>query len=283
MTAFATGERATAWGVLGCDLRAVNHRFFELGMRLPEELRAIEPALRERLGNKVSRGKVDAVLRLRAPEGGRGELHSDPVLLARLSELALDLEARFPRLRTDFATLLQFPGVLKQPELDTVGLQAEALILLDATLAEFVRAREREGEKLAAGMRERIEAIDALVRRVRDWMPEIRTGLRAKLDLRLAEMKQPLDPGRIEQEVVLSLQKIDVEEELDRLDSHLTEARRVLALPDAVGRRLDFLLQEFNREANTLGSKSVDARTSQASVELKVLIEQLREQVQNIE
>jgi uncharacterized protein (TIGR00255 family) len=283
MTAFAAGERTTEWGVLGCELRAVNHRFFELGLRLPEELRAAEPAMRERIGQKISRGKLDVILRLRAPEGGRGELRSNMALLARLSELALDLESRFPRLRTDFATLLQFPGVLEQPQLDTAGLQAEALGLLDATLSEFVRAREREGEKLATGMRDRIEAIGVLVQSVRGWMPEIRTGLRAKLDARLAELKQPLDPGRIEQEVVMSLQKIDVEEELDRLDSHLAEARRVLALPDAVGRRLDFLLQEFNREANTLGSKSVDARSSQASVELKVLIEQLREQVQNIE
>ena len=283
MTAFATGERETASGVLGCELRAVNHRFFELGLRLPEELRAAEPAFRERIGRSVSRGKVDVILRLRAPDGGRFELRSNPALLARLSELALDLEARFPRLHTDFAALLQFPGVLEQPQLDSPGLQAEALTLLDVTLAEFVRAREREGEKLATGMRERVEAIGTLVQRVRGWMPEIRVALRAKLDARLAELKQPLEPGRIEQEVVLSLQKIDVEEELDRLDSHLTEARRVLALPDAVGRRLDFLLQEFNREANTLGSKSVDARTSQASVELKVLIEQLREQVQNIE
>jgi uncharacterized protein (TIGR00255 family) len=274
MTAFAAGECATAWGVLGCELRAVNHRFFELGLRLPEELRTAEPALRERIGRSVSRGKLDVILRLRAPERGRGELHSNVTLLARLSELALDLEARFPRLHTEFAALLQFPGVLEQPELDTAGLQVEALALLDATLAEFVHAREREGEKLAAGMRDRIEAIGTLVQRVRGWMPEIRAGLRAKLDTRLAELKQPLEPGRIEQEVVLSLQKIDVEEELDRLDSHLTEA---------VGRRLDFLLQEFNREANTLGSKSVDSRSSQASVELKVLIEQLREQVQNIE
>jgi len=283
MTAFASGERATNWGTLGCELRAVNHRFFELGLRLPEELRAAEPAMRECIGRSVSRGKIDVILRLRAPEGGRGELRSNPALLARLSELALDLEARFPRLHTDFAALLQFPGVLTQAEIDTAGLQADALILLDSTLAEFILAREREGEKLAAGMRERVEAIGMLVQRVRGWMPEIRVALRAKLDTRLAELKQPLEAGRIEQEVVLSLQKIDVEEELDRLDSHLTEARRVLDLPDAVGRRLDFLLQEFNREANTLGSKSVDARTSQASVELKVLIEQIREQVQNIE
>ena len=283
MTAFASGERNTPWGTLSCDLRAVNHRFFELGVRLPEELRPVEAALRERMAQKVSRGKVDAALRCRPPEGAQSELHPNAALLARLSELATDLDARFPRMHTDFVDLLRFPGVLEEAQRDQAGLQVEALLLLDATLAEFVAAREREGGKLAAVMRERLDAIAALVRQVRAWMPEIRAGLRQKFEARVADLKQPLEPGRLEQEMVLWLQKLDVEEELDRLDSHLAEARRVLGLPEAVGRRLDFLMQEFNREANTLGSKSVDARTSQASVEMKVLIEQLREQVQNLE
>jgi uncharacterized protein (TIGR00255 family) len=179
--------------------------------------------------------------------------------------------------------LLQFPGVLEEAEADPAGLQAEALALFDATLAEFVAARSREGEKLAAVMRERIDGIERIVAQVRQWLPEIRAALRGRLEAKLADLKLPLEPGRLEQEVVLNLQKIDVDEELDRLGSHIAEARRVLGLPEAVGRRLDFLMQEFNREANTLGSKSVDARTTQASVELKVLIEQLREQVQNLE
>jgi uncharacterized protein (TIGR00255 family) len=254
MTAFASGERATPWGTLACDLRAVNHRFFELGLRLPEELRPQEGLLRERIAAKLSRGKIDVTLRCRQPEGEHAALHPNASMLARLSELALDLDARFPRMHTDFVELLQFPGILSEAVIDQAGLQAEALLLVDETLAEFVAAREREGGKLAAGMRERLDTITGLVRQIREWMPEIRAGLR-----------------------------LDVEEELDRLDSHLTEARRVLDLPEAVGRRLDFLMQEFNREANTLGSKSVDARTSQASVDLKVLIEQLREQVQNLE
>ncbi|HEY2346152.1 MAG TPA: YicC/YloC family endoribonuclease [Xanthomonadaceae bacterium] len=283
MTAFASGERSTPWGTLGCDLRAVNHRFFELGLRLPEELRPIEAALRERIALKLSRGKVDVTLRCRPPEGAQSELHPNASLLARLSELALDLDARFPRMHTDFVELLRFPGVLEEAQRDQAGLQAEALLLLDAALGEFVAAREREGGKLATVMRERLDAITALVKQVRAWMPEIRAGLRQKFEARVADLKQPLDPGRLEQEMVLWLQKLDVEEELDRLDSHLVEARRVLGLPEAVGRRLDFLMQEFNREANTLGSKSVDARTSQASVDMKVLIEQLREQVQNLE
>ncbi len=283
MTAFASGERATPWGTLACDVRAVNHRFFELGLRLPEELRPQEAILRERVGLKVSRGKIDVTLRCRAPEGMPAALHANASLLARLSELALDLDARFPRMHTNFVELLQFPGVLEEAERDQAGLQAEALLLLDETLGEFVAAREREGGKLVMGMRERLDAITELVRQVRAWMPEIRSGLRQKFEARVADLRQPLEPGRLELEMVLWLQKLDVEEELDRLDSHLTEARRVLDLPEAVGRRLDFLMQEFNREANTLGSKSVDARTSQASVDLKVLIEQLREQVQNLE
>lgn len=283
MTAFASGERSTPWGTLGCDIRAVNHRFFELGLRLPEELRPIEAALRERIGQKVGRGKVDVTLRNRPPEGAAVELRPNPSLVSRLSEIALELDNRFPRLHIDFIDVLRFPGVLEEAPRDQTGLQAEALTLLEATLAEFVAAREREGEKLAAGMRERLDGIVAIAAQIRGWLPEIRAGLRQKFDARIADLKQPLEPGRLEQETVLWLQKLDVDEELDRLDSHIVEARRVLDLPEAVGRRLDFLMQEFNREANTLGSKSVDARTSQASVELKVLIEQLREQVQNLE
>ena len=166
---------------------------------------------------------------------------------------------------------------------DQAGLQAEALALLDQTLAQFVGAREREGGNLAAVMGERIDGIERIVAQVRHWLPEIRVALRARLESKLADLKLPLEPGRLEQEVVLNLQKIDVDEELDRLTSHIREARRIFGLPEAVGRRLDFLMQEFNREANTLGSKSVDARTTNAAVELKVLIEQLREQVQNLE
>ena len=283
MTAFAACERAATGGTLGCELRAVNHRFHELALRLPEELRAIEPALRERVAQKVSRGKIDLVMRFRPAAGGRAALRLNGGLLDQLARAARDLEAGFPALRTEFTELLRWPGVVEEDAIDHAGLQAEALALLDATLAEFVAAREREGEKLAAVMRERVDGIERIVAQVRAWLPEIRAALRARLDAKLADLKLPLDPGRLEQEVVLNLQKIDVDEELDRLGSHVAEARRVFALPEAVGRRLDFLMQEFNREANTLGSKSVDARTTQAAVELKVLIEQLREQVQNLE
>ncbi len=283
MTAFATCERAATGGSLACELRAVNHRFHELSVRAPEELRAIEPALRERVALKVSRGKIDLTLRFRPVAGGRADLKVNESLLAQLAQAAQRINTSYPGVRTDFTELLRYPGVVEEDALDQAGLQAEALALLDETLAEFVAAREREGAKLAAVMLERLDGIERITAQVKQWLPGIRAALRAKLDARLADLKLPLEPGRLEQEVVLNLQKIDVDEELDRLASHVAEARRVFSLPEAVGRRLDFLMQEFNREANTLGSKSVDSRTTQAAVELKVLIEQLREQVQNLE
>ncbi len=282
MTAFASGERATAFGTLGCELRAVNHRYLELGVRAPDELRALEPVLRERIGARVARGKVELTLRLRAPESAGG-LAVNEALVEQLGDLALRLHSRFPKMRIGFTDLLQYPGVLRTQATDAEALQGEALALLDQVLGEFIAAREREGGKLVAVMLERVDGIAARAAEVRGVVPAIRAGQRAKLEARLADLAQPADPGRLEQELVLSLQKLDVDEELDRLDSHVAEIRRVLGQREPAGRRLDFLLQEFNREANTLGSKSVDPRTSNIAVELKVLIDQVREQVQNIE
>src|SRR5690606_74646 len=256
MTAFAAGERSTEWGTLGCEMRAVNHRFLELGVRLPEELRLLEPALRERVSARVARGKVDLTLRLRASEGG-GSLPVNQALLQQLGALARDMDAGFPALRTQFTELLQFPGVLQSKSGDPAALQAQALALLDEVLDDFIAAREREGGKLVAAILERVDGIAAQAAQVRTLIPNIRAGQRAKLEARLAELAQAADPGRVEQELVLSLQKLDVDEELDRLDSHVAEIRRIFTQEKPVGRRLDFLLQEFNREANTLGSKSV--------------------------
>ncbi|NYF20628.1 uncharacterized protein (TIGR00255 family) [Xanthomonas sp. JAI131] len=282
MTAFAGAERITPWGTLGCELRSVNHRFLEVGVRLPEELRALEPQLRERLAARVSRGKLDLMLRLRAPDAAQALAVNEP-LVEQLAVLAQRLGARFPQLQVQFADLLQLPGVLQGQAVDPAALQAQALELLDAVVAEFVAAREREGGKLAAAIVERVDAVERVAAEVKQLIPAIREGQRAKLAARLADLPHPVDQGRAEQELVLWLQKLDVDEELDRLDSHIKEIRRVLRQPEPAGRRLDFLLQEFNREANTLGSKSVDSRTSNAAVELKVLIDQIREQVQNLE
>ena len=286
MTAFASAERATPWGTLSCELRSVNHRFLEVGMRAPDELRVFEPVLRERVSGRIARGKLDLSLRLRAPEGSTG-LQVNTARVRELGELAIQLSSKFPNVRTEFTQLMQLPGVLQAPAADPAELQAQAVALLDELLDEFVAAREREGAKLAAVIAERVDGIARIAADVRALMPEIRVNQRAKLQARLDDLMQgsgaSVEPGRIEQEFVLWLQKLDVDEELDRLDAHVAEARRVLKLREAVGRRLDFLLQEFNREANTLGSKTVDARSSAAAVELKVLIDQVREQIQNIE
>jgi uncharacterized protein (TIGR00255 family) len=288
MTAFASAETETRWGALAFELRSVNHRYLELSLRLPEELRAIEPALRERVAAKLTRGKVDVNLRFRPVEAGKSEIRINEALLGQLERAAAALDGRFPRLTANFTDLLAWPGVLLREELDQEGLRQAALDLLDQALDDMLATRQREGERLGTFLRERLDGIAAVVTDVRGWLPDIRAALRARLETRLSEIRQPLDatrlePGRLEQELVLQLSRIDVDEELDRMTSHIAEACRVLGLPDAVGRRLDFLMQEFNREANTLGSKSVDQRTTQAAVELKVLIEQMREQVQNIE
>ena len=277
MTAYAGGERVTPWGTLGCELRSVNHRFLEVGTRLPEELRALE-----RIAARLSRGKLDLVMRLRAPEAA-ANLQVDEALLAQLGRLAHRLTSDFPNLQVSFTDLLQLPGVTRGEATDAAALQVEALALLDQVLDGFVEAREREGGKLVAAISERVDGIERIATEVRTLIPAIRDGQRSKLAARLADLPHPVDPGRAEQELVLWLQKLDVDEELDRLGSHIVEIRRVLKQREPVGRRLDFLLQEFNREANTLGSKSVDSRTSNAAVELKVLIDQIREQVQNIE
>ena len=282
MTAFANAEGQTEAGRVSCELRALNHRFLEIGFRLPEELRVLEPNMRERISAKVSRGKLDVSMRIAGSQAGDA-LQLNAGYVERLSTIAQELDAALPALRVDLGTLLQLPGVLEARDIDAETLQRDALAVLDVALADFIKAREREGNKLKAAIAERVDAVEKIAAEVRTLVPVIREGQRAKLAARMGEVAGQLDQGRLEQELVLWLQKLDVDEELDRLESHIAEARRVLAQREPVGRRLDFLLQEFNREANTLGSKSVDARTSNAAVELKVLIDQIREQVQNIE
>lgn len=283
MTGYGSAERDTDNGLLSGEMRSVNHRFLELTIKLPEDLRVLEPQLRERVSARVQRGKVDMGLRLRSAASSSASLRVNDELLGQLGQLATSLESKFPGLRTEFSELLRFPGVIDERPADLAGLHEQALALADAVIDGFIASREREGQKLADAMRERLDGIAALAEKVREWLPEIRAALKAKLETKLSEFSTPIDPGRIEQELVLGLSKLDVDEELDRLAAHVAEARRVLDSGEPIGRRLDFLMQEFNREANTLGSKSVDPRTSQLAVDLKVLIEQLREQVQNLE
>jgi uncharacterized protein (TIGR00255 family) len=282
MTAYASAESTGPAGTLSCELRTVNHRYLELSPRLPEDLRGLESPLRERVAAKLSRGKLDLTVR-RTGDARNEALQVDNGLLERLSELALDLDARFPKMRVELTELLRFPGVMRQAENDPQAQQVALFDVLDRALDALTATREREGEKLEQILRDKLDGIEQVVANVREWMPQIRAALRTRLETRLADLKQPVEPGRLEQELVLQITRTDVDEELDRLSTHIGETRRVLGLNEPVGRRLDFLMQEFNREANTLGSKSIDARSTNAAVELKVLIEQMREQVQNIE
>ncbi len=283
MTAFAAVERTTPFGTLAAELRAVNHRYLELALRLPDELRVLEPLLREKIAAKVARGKLDVGLRLRSNSDALRPIAVNEARLNQLAELRTQLDARFPNLACGFTELLAFPGVLADAGADPDVLRAEAAHLADALLADFLAHREREGRALAALIEDRLVAIEGIIAEVRAVLPELRSAMRRRIETRFGELKVEVDPARMEQELVLLLQRADVDEELDRLATHVAEARHSLKRGEAVGRRLDFLLQEFNREANTLGSKAVDARLTQASVELKVLIEQIREQVQNIE
>jgi len=283
MTAYASAEATGPAGTLSCELRTVNHRYLELSPRLPDELRSFESLLRERIAAKLSRGKLDISVRVRGNDARSDSLNINDALVSKLAELALSMRTRFPQMRVELTDLLRFPGVMQQTEIDPEAQQTALFEVLDRALDALTATREREGEKLGEILRDKLDGIERVVADVRSWMPEIRAALRTRLEGRLADIKQPIEPGRLEQELVMQITRTDVDEELDRLSTHIGETRRVLGLKEPVGRRLDFLMQEFNREANTLGSKSVDTRSTNAAVELKVLIEQMREQVQNIE
>ncbi|OBS08365.1 YicC/YloC family endoribonuclease [Acidihalobacter prosperus] len=284
MTAFARRESQGDWGTLACELRGVNHRYLDLSLRLPEDLRALEGALRERLQARLGRGKIDCGLRYTPPTGGATALNIDHALIQGLLEACEQVEGLMGA-STQFNALevLRWPGVVREPVRDLGPLHAAALRLAEEAVAEFIQARHGEGERMAALLRQRAQSIAALVARVRERRQDLVAALRDKYRARLAELGVEAEPGRLEQELAMVAQRLDVDEELDRLDSHLTELESVLGRQEPIGRRLDFLMQEFNREANTLGSKSADIETTQAAVELKVLIEQMREQVQNIE
>ncbi len=284
MTAFARDESQSALGKLTWEIRSVNHRYLEVFVRLPDELRAIEPKVRERVAKALSRGKLDCQLRFRPAVGGSGDLQVNDRLVAQLLEAAGHVAQRLPDARgPGVMDVLRWPGVLEAEEQDLGPLQTDALALLDQALDTLVDTRVREGEQIVRHLTERTGAMRAQVDRARELMPRIVAGTRDRLATKLAEITAGLDGDRVEQEMVILTQKLDVDEEMARLSTHLDEVDRVLGKGGAVGRRLDFLMQELNREANTLGSKSVDAETTAVSVEMKVLIEQMREQIQNVE
>ena len=284
MTSFARRERETEFGSLRWELRSVNHRYLYVSMRMPEELRVLEPRVREAVAARLNRGKVEAGLRLDVGSGQSREFTVDEDLVKRVVK-AMDEVGHMvinPE-RVSPLELLRWPGVMQQQELDREPLYEAVMQLLEEALDDMLDSRRREGDKLKAVILQRCDAIDALVAQVRDCLPGLREALRTKLVERLGELVEQLDPGRLEQEIALLAQKMDVDEEVDRLSAHVAEVRAILEREEPVGRRLDFLMQELNREANTLASKSVDAEVTRISVDLKVLIEQIREQVQNIE
>lgn len=284
MTAFARQEHTDNWGSLTIELRSVNHRYLDLGLRLPDELRVLEGRIRERLQERLNRGKVDLQVRYQQEQHLAGELQLDTGLIEQLAAASETVKTYFTYHRSvSTFEVLRWPGVLQLPEVDPEVLHSTTLALLDAAIDELIRGRQREGEKLKAVLEQRCQGILDIVEQMRELIPEIKRNWRDKLHARLAEVRDELEPGRLEQEMVILAQKVDVEEEMDRLVAHVAEVRRGLNADKPIGRRLDFLMQELNREANTLGSKSVDARTGTGSVDLKVLIEQMREQVQNIE
>ncbi|WP_425917585.1 YicC/YloC family endoribonuclease [Pseudomonas sp. GWSMS-1] len=283
MTAFARAEQAGANGTLSWELRSVNHRYLEPHLRLPEAFRDLEGAVREALRNGLSRGKVECTLRFSDDNAGKA-LQVD---LERAAQLVAAAESIAGLIKQPAALnpleVLGWPGVLVADAADPQALNKTALALFTQALDELKQGRLREGAELAKLLNERLDSIAAEVVALRELVPQMLAAQRQKILDRCAEMQADLDPQRLEQELVMLAQKSDVAEELDRLVTHVSEVRRVLKSGGAAGRRLDFLMQELNREANTLGSKAFDTRSTQAAVNLKVLIEQMREQVQNIE
>lgn len=284
MTGFARQSAETSLGTLSWELRAVNHRYLDVQFRLPDELRPKEQAFRQQVGAVLKRGKVECSLHFRRAFDQDNELPLNIDLArligTRLSALAHVLPVTTPINPID---ILRWPGVVAEQQIDAEPLFAEAETLLAQTLAALDTMRTSEGERIRAMLDSRCSDITAIAAAVRKRLPEVLDAAEVRQRERIAKLDVEADPGRLEVELALISQKLDVDEELDRLDSHLTEIREVLQSDEPVGRRLDFLMQELNREANTLGSKSGDSETSRAAVDLKVLIEQMREQIQNVE
>lgn len=283
MTAFARQESQHSWGTVIWEVRSVNHRFLEPHLRIPDQFRELEGTLRERLRKKLSRGKVECTLRF-MPDAKAQSLQINEVFAQQLVEATHQIEAIMgPSQTISPIELLKWPGVLQDAQIDMDEVKSVITQLFDTALDDLVKGREREGQELANLILQRIDGISAVVADVRAKMPTILDNQRNLLRSRVAELGVELDPQRLEQEIVILAQKADVDEEMDRLDTHVQEVRRILKKREPVGRRLDFLMQELNREANTLSSKSIVTDTTQSAVELKVLIEQMREQIQNIE
>jgi uncharacterized protein (TIGR00255 family) len=283
MTGFARRERQFPWGLLAWELKTVNHRFLELGCRLPEEFRAAESDFRAIVAAAVRRGKVECSLHFR-PAVAATALDVDSELLASLTSRAQHIAAQAGiAARIEVLDLLRWPGVIRDTTRDAAPMIAAAKGLLEEALAELSRSRDSEGGRLRDALELRCAGLLEFSGRVTERLPEIHARLRAKLLDRIAQLVMDIDQDRLEQELAILAQRLDVDEEIDRLRGHVTEVRKTFGGQEPAGRRLDFLMQELNREANTLSSKSQDIETTRAAVDMKVLIEQMREQVQNIE
>ncbi|HEY5810010.1 MAG TPA: YicC/YloC family endoribonuclease [Povalibacter sp.] len=284
MTGFARRERQDPWGTLVCELRTVNHRYLEISLRLPDELKALDNDVRQAITAALRRGKVDANLYLKSSATDQHAIEINTVLLDQLSARMAEVRSRIDgTAAVSPLDLLRWPGVIRDAGVDAKPIQAAALELLKQALGELNDTRYREGQRTRELLVSRCTAMRTQVQNVRTRLPEISQRLRERIVERISQLGVTPDPERLEQELVLYAHKMDVDEEMERLGGHLEEVIAVLDSAEPAGRRLDFLMQELNREANTLSSKSQDVETTRAAVDMKVLIEQMREQVQNIE
>jgi uncharacterized protein (TIGR00255 family) len=283
MTGFARRERQFPWGSLTWELKTVNHRFLEVGCRLPEEFRSAEAEFRQAIAGTVRRGKLDCSLFFR-PSETSGALEVDTTLLAALTQRVRHLASQVgDAAHVEVMDMLRWPGIVRDATRDLEPMLEAANGLLAEALAELTRFRDSEGARLQLALDQRCSGILDFAARVAERLPEVRTRIRAKLRERIAQLVSEFDHDRLEQELAMLAQRLDVDEELDRLRGHIAEVRKTFGGSEPAGRRLDFLMQELNRETNTLSSKSQDLETTRAAVDMKVLIEQMREQVQNIE
>jgi uncharacterized protein (TIGR00255 family) len=284
MTAFSRQQQEQEWGSLTWEIRSVNHRYLETSVRLPESFRGLENGVREEVRKRLTRGKVECALRFQSEAKISSDLHLNTKLIQQLVQANNEIEKiTGTSISLNNMEVLRWPGVIEEQDFDKTSIEKQALSLFSAALDDLVATREREGAELQGFIKQRIDSVREIVISIRNKMPEILAKQKQNILDRLADLQAELEPTRLEQEVSLLTQKADVEEELDRLDSHLNEVERVLGTKGQKGRRLDFLMQELNREANTLSSKSIVVETTLNAVELKVLIEQMREQIQNVE
>ncbi|QSX30363.1 YicC family protein [Shewanella cyperi] len=283
MTAYARIEHKASWGNASWEIRSVNQRYLETYLRLPEQFRSLEPVLRDKLRKRLNRGKVEVNLRYELAEDSGAELNLNQPLARKLLAAADWLKQEAGSGEISLTDILRWPGVIATAEQDMDTISTELLQAFDTAIDQFIEARGREGSAIKDMLLTRLDGVEAQIALVRAHMPKVMEWQREKLTSRLAEIKAELDPARLEQELVLLAQKQDVAEEMDRLEAHVNEARRILKKGGSEGRRLDFMMQEFNRESNTLASKSINSEVTAAAVELKVIIEQMREQIQNVE